>query len=70
MMEQDLQKANLHGIGRCHFCFCWPLTSCKWGYEAPLNGLINMGNWGYVITLLMGVITPFITGSGAHLVVE
>ena len=38
----------------------WAPISYKWSYGAPINGLIN-GQLGY-FTLLIGVITPFITG--------
>ena len=49
----------------------WAPTSYKWTY----NFSYNPYKWPYkwvsgVVTLHIGVITPFITGSGAHLVVS
>ena len=39
-------------------------TSYNWSYGAPyINGLINGCSWGY-FTLLIGIITPFITSRG------
>ena len=39
---------------------CAP-TRYKWSSGAPINGRKWIGNWGY-FTLLIGVITPIITG--------
>ena len=45
-------------------CTRWaPKSSYKWSYRAPINGRKEMANCSY-FTLVIGVITPFITGSG------
>ena len=48
-----------------NICTRWAPASCRWGYGAPTNALID-GYWGYKPTYRSYniVITPFITGRG------